>query len=187
MPTLTYGATMSLDGYMEDRAGRFDWTEPDTEVHTFINDLYRETGTFLFGRRMYETMAVWETDPALANDNEIMADFAAIYAAADKVVYSTTLDAPWTTRTRLEREFDPDAVRELKSAASRNLSIGGPGIGAHAFRAGLVDELYLFVAPVWLGGGKPMLPDFRVDLALVDEHRFDSGTVFLRYRVEPAR
>ena len=183
MGKLTYGATISLDGYMEDRDGKFDWSEPDEEVHTFINDLYRSTGTFLFGRRMYETMAVWDTDPDLINANEITADFAGIYQAADKIVYSTTLDATWTQRTRLERHFDPDAVRDLKTSASSDLSIGGADLTAHAFRAGLVDELYFFVAPISLGGGKPALPDFRVDFALVDEQRFASGLIFLRMKV----
>ncbi|HUR47974.1 MAG TPA: dihydrofolate reductase family protein [Acidimicrobiales bacterium] len=186
MAKLIYGANMTLDGYMEDRDGKFDWSEPDEEVHTFINDLYRSTGTFLFGRRMYETMAVWDTDPELATSNEVMADFAGVYQAADKVVYSTTLDAPWTPRTRLEREFDPDAVRELKNTASRDLAIGGPDLAAHAFRAGLVNELCFFVAPVSVGGGKPALPDFRVDFTLADQHRFPNGWVFLRYEVNSA-
>ena len=183
MAKLTYGATTSLDGYMEDRDGRFDWSEPDEEVHTFINDLYRSTGTFLFGRRMYETMAVWDTDPELINANEITADFAGIYQAADKIVYSTTLDATWTERTRLMREFDPDAIRDLKASASSDLSIGGADLTVHAFRAGLVDELYFFVAPVSLGGGKPALPDFRLDLTLIDEQRFAGGLIFLRMKV----
>ena len=184
MAKLAYGINMTLDGYMEDREGNFDWSEPDEEVHSFINDVYRATGTFLFGRRMYETMAVWDTDPELATANEYMADFARIYQAADKIVYSTTLDAPWTERTRLERGFDADAVRELKSSSSRDLAIGGPTIAADAFRAGLVDELNLFVGPAAVGGGKPALPDFRLNLSLTDEKRFTNGTVFLHYRVE---
>ena len=184
MGKLTYGASMSLDGYIEDRDGKFDWPGLDEEVHSFINDLYRSTGTFLFGRRMYETMAVWETDPELATANESTADFAGIYEAADKIVYSTTLDATWTKRTRLERAFDADAVRDLKSSASRDIAIGGPDLAADVFRAGLVDELYFFVVPVAVGGGKPALPDFRVDFTLIDEKRFASGRVFLRYRVE---
>ena len=184
MAKLIYGANMSLDGYIEDREGKFDFTEPDEEVHSFINDLYRSTGTFLFGRRMYETMAVWEADEELARGSDIMADFAAIWRAADKVVYSTTLERTWTERTRLERRFDADAVRALKSSAAGDLEIGGADLSADAFRAALVDELYLFVAPVAVGGGKPALPDFRLHLALVDEHRFAGGTVFLRYRVQ---
>lgn len=184
MGRLTYGASMSLDGYMEDREGNFDWPAFDDEVHSFINDLYRSTGTFLFGRRMYETMAVWETDPELASSNEVMADFARIYEAADKIVYSTTLETTWTKRTRLERQFDADAVRELKSSSSRDIAIGGPGLASDVFRAGLVDELYFFVVPVSVGGGKPALPDFRLDFELIDEKRFSAGRVFLRYRVD---
>ena len=184
MGKLTYGASMSLDGYMEDRDGRFDWGEPDEEVHSFINDLYRPTGTFLFGRRMYETMAVWETDPELASGSEVMADFARIYEAADKIVYSTTLEGTWTERTRLERQFDANAVRELKSSSPRDIAIGGPDLASDVFRAGLVDELYFFVLPVSVGGGKPALPDFRVDFELIDEKRFSAGWAFLRYRVE---
>ena len=184
MAKLTYPAMTSLDGYIEDDTGRFDWAVPDAEVHAFVNDLERPIGTHLYGRRMYETMAVWETDPALAARSDLMADYASAWQAADKVVYSSTLAAPRTANTRLERHFDPSAVRDLKAAASRDLLVGGPNLAAQALVAGLVDELALFVWPVVLGGRTPALPtDMRVDLKLIDEHRFSSGVVHLRYRL----
>jgi dihydrofolate reductase len=179
---LIYSAIQSLDGYIEDEDGRFDWAEPDAEVHSFVNDLERPVGTYLYGRRMYETMAGWETDPSLAAQSPRMRDFAELWQAADKVVYSTTLKEVATSRTRIERAFEPDTVRRLKAAAPSDLTIGGPGLAAHAFAAGLVDECQLFVAPVIVGGGKPSLPaGVPVQLELVAERRFESGFVFLRY------
>ncbi|HYD54094.1 MAG TPA: dihydrofolate reductase family protein [Gemmatimonadaceae bacterium] len=184
MPTLIYLTNVSLDGYIEDSTGRFDWSVPDTQLHQFFNDLTRPIGTFLYGRRLYETMAVWETDPDLAAGDPVTEEFAAIWRAADKVVWSTTLDAPRTARTRLERTFDPAAVRELRAGATRDLAIGGAELAAHALHAGLVDEVHLVVHPVIVGGGKPALPDgFRADLTLLDERRFAGGHVYLRYAV----
>jgi dihydrofolate reductase len=184
MPKLVYSAIASLDGYLADENGNFDWAEPDEEVHAFINDLERLVGTYLYGRRMYETMAVWETDAALAARSEIMRDFAQIWQAADKIVYSKTLDNAPTARTRIERDFDPEAVRQMKRSAGSDLTVGGPDLAADAFNAGLVDECHMFVAPIVVGGGKQSLPDdVRLELELLDEHRFGSGMVHLRYRV----
>ena len=185
MAKLIYTAIASLDGYVADAEGKFDWAAPDAEVHAFINDLERPVGTYLYGRRMYETMAGWETDPALAARSEpIMRDFAGIWQAAEKVVYSRTLAEAPTQRTRIEREFDPEAVRRMKAAAVKDLGVGGAELAAHAFRAGLVDECHLFVAPVIVGGGKRSLPDdVRLELELLDERRFAAGMVFLRYGV----
>jgi dihydrofolate reductase len=183
MARLIYTAIASLDGYIEDEHGRFDWAEPDEEVHSFVNDLERPVGTYLFGRRMYETMVAWET-LALGDQPPHMRDFAEIWRAADKVVYSKTLDAVSSARTRIERDFDPEAVRALKAAAGRDLAVGGPDLAAHAFAAGLVDECHLFVAPIVVGGGKHSLPDkVRVRLELLDLRRFGSGMVYVRYHV----
>ena len=183
MAKLIYSAITSLDGYIEDEDGAFDWAAPDEEVHAFVNDLVRPIGTYLDGRRMYDTMAVWETMP-VADAPPAAQDFAAIWRAADKVVYSTTLTSVASARTRLERTFDPDAVRVRKAAAARDLAVGGPALAARAIRAGLVDECQLFVAPVVVGGGKPALPDHvRLRLALLDTRRFASGVVHLRYAV----
>ena len=182
MAKLIYSAITSLDGYIEDEDGAFDWAAPDEEVHAFVNDLVRPIGTYLDGRRMYDTMAVWETMP-VADAPPAAQDFAAIWRAADKVVYSTTLTSVASARTRLERTFDPDAVRASKAAAARDLAVGGPTLAARAIRAGLVDECQLFVAPVVVGG-KPALPDHvRLRLALLDMRRFASGVVHLRYAV----
>jgi dihydrofolate reductase len=182
---LIYAAITSLDGYIEDENGNFDWAEPDEEVHNFVNELERPVGTYLYGRRMYETMAGWETDPTLAEQSPQMGDFAKMWQAAEKVVYSTTLKTVSTARTRIEREFDPEPVREMKASADRDITVGGPELAAHAFRAGLVDECHLFLTPVVVGGGKRALPgDVRLELELVDERRFAGGTVFLRYRVK---
>jgi dihydrofolate reductase len=181
--TLIYSAIASLDGYIEDRDGRFDWAVPDDEVHGFINDLQRPVGTYLYGRRMYETMAGWETDHTLAAQSQLMRDFAQIWQGADKIVYSTTLENPSTARTRIERDFDPEAVRRLKASEDRDLTVGGPDLAGHAFKAGLVDEFQLFVAPVVVGGGKQSLPDgVRLELELLDQRRFGNGMVYLRYR-----
>jgi dihydrofolate reductase len=183
MAKLIYIANVSLDGFMEDARGSFDWSEPSEEVFAFITDLVRPVGTSLLGRRMYETMAVWETDATLAAQSESMADFAKVWQAEDKVVYSTTLRVLSTARTRLERSFDPDSVRDMKRAATADLTVGGANLATHAFNAGLVDECHLFIYPVLVGGGKPGLPrDTRAELQLVDERRFTNGVVYLRHR-----
>jgi dihydrofolate reductase len=183
MGKLIYSAIASLDGYVADADGKFDWGEPDEEVHAFVNDLERPVGTHLYGRRLYEVMVVWDDAEAFSDRPPHIQDFARLWQAADKVVYSTTLDAVSTARTRIEREFDPEAVRRMKAAAERDLIVGGPALAAHAFHAGLVDECHLFLAPVVVGGGKQSLPDdVRLDLELVDERRFGNGMVHLRYR-----
>jgi dihydrofolate reductase len=184
MAKLIYASNMSLDGWTEDESGGFDWAPRDDDVFTSITKLMGSVGTYLYGRRMYETLAVWETDATLAARSELMAGYASAWQAADKVVYSSTLTAPPTAKTRLERHFDPSAVRALKAAAGRDLLIGGPNLAAQALGAGLVDELALFVWPVILGGRNPALPTkTRADLELIDEHRFNSGVVHLRYRL----
>jgi dihydrofolate reductase len=181
MAKLIYSAIASLDGYIEDEGGKFDWAEPDAEVTAFINDVERPVGTYLYGRRLYEVMVAWETI-SLADRPPFVRDFAAIWRAADKIVYSKTLEAVSSARTRVERDFDPEAVRQLKAAAGRDLTVGGPDLAAHAFKAGLVDELHLFIAPVVVGGGKQSLPDnVRLKLELLEERRFGSGMVHLRY------
>ena len=183
MANLIYSAITSLDGYIEDSDGNFDWAEPDEEVHGFINELERPVGTYLYGRRMYEVMIGWETDPTLAEQSPYMRDFAEIWRAADKIVYSTTLKEASTARTLIERDFDADAVREMKGSAQRDLAVGGPDLAASAFRARLIDECHLFVVPIVVGGGKQALPDgVRIELDLLDERRFGNGTVYLRYR-----
>jgi dihydrofolate reductase len=183
MAKLIYSAITSLDGYVADEDGRFDWAMPDEQVHAFVNDLMRPVGTHLYGRRLYEVMAGWETDPTLAEQSPVMRDFAELWQAADKIVYSTTLAAPSTARTRIERAFDPAAVGELKAAADRDLLVGGPELAAQAFAAGLVDECRLFLAPIIVGGGKQALPDHvRLRLELLDERRFGNGMVHLGYR-----
>jgi dihydrofolate reductase len=183
MAALTYTAIASLDGYVEDAEGGFGWAEPDEEVHAFVNELERPVGTYLYGRRLYEVMRAWETLP-LEGEPVYIREFAELWRAAEKVVYSRTLAEPATARTRIEHEFDPDAVRELKAAAAHDLAVGGADLAAHAFAAGLVDEVRLFLAPVLVGGGKRALPDeVRLPLELVDERRFGRGFVFLRHRV----
>ena len=183
MARLIYTAICSLDGYIEDANGQFNWAAPDEEVHQFINDLERSAGTHLYGRRMYETLMVWETDPTLASDSPITRDYAQIWQAAEKVVFSRTLQAVPTRRTRIERDFDPAAIRQLKETAERDILIGGPELAVEAFRAGLVDECQLFLTPILVGGGKSALPkDVRLELELIDERRFGSGVVFLRYQ-----
>jgi dihydrofolate reductase len=184
MAKLIYSAIASLDGYIEDADGRFDWATPSEEAHAFINELEAPVGTYLYGRRMYETMVGWETDPALAEHSPAMRDFAAVWQAADKVVYSSTLAEVSTRRTRIERRFDADEVRELKAAAGSDLAIGGAELAGHAFAAGLVDECHAFLAPALVGGGKRALPDHvRLDLELTDQRRFESGMVYLRYAI----
>ena len=188
MANLIYLANTSLDGYTEDKDGKFDWTEPDEEGFRFITNLVRGTGTHLYGRRMYETMRVWETDPNLAAESPLRRDFAEIWQAADKLVYSRTLEAVSTRRTQIERNFNPGAIRQLKEAVEQDILIGGPELAAHAFRAGLIDECHLFVAPIILGGGKPALPDnVRLELELLEERRFGNGVVFLRYRTRQGK
>jgi dihydrofolate reductase len=183
MAKLIYSALASLDGYTADADGNFDWAAPDDEVHAFVNDLERPIGTHLYGRRMYETMAVWDTMP-LSGEPEVMRDYAAIWRAADKVVYSRTLEGVGTPRTRLERELDPDAVRRMKAEAERDISIGGPELAGQAIEAGLVDELQLFLAPISVGGSKHSLPTTtKVQLELRELRRFGRGTVYLRYAV----
>jgi len=185
MAKLIYSAITSLDGYIADEDGNFDWAAPDEEVHTFVNDLERPVGTYLYGRRMYEVMVAWEMAHTFADQRPVMQDFAKIWQAADKVVYSRTLAAASTTRTRIERDFDPEAVRQLKAAAERDFTVGGPTLGAHAITAGLVDEYHLFVWPVVVGGGKHFLPNrARLQLELLDERRFTNGMVYLRYRTQ---
>jgi dihydrofolate reductase len=183
MAKLIYSAIASLDGYVADEDGNFDWAVPDEEVHAFINDLDRPVGTYLYGRRMYETMVGWETDHTLADQSLLMRDFAEIWQAANKIVYSKTLEAVSTARTRIERDFDPEVVGRMKAVAGRDLIVGGPELAAQAFKAGLVDELHLFVAPMVVGGGKRSLPnEVRLKLELLDERVFGSGMVYLYYR-----
>ena len=183
MATLSYSALASLDGVIADEQGRFDWAEPDPEVHAFVNDLERPVGTHLYGRRMYEVMVWWETLD-LADVPPHIRDYAEVWRNADKIVYSRTLPSVSSARTRLEREFDPDVVRRLKEDAERDLSIAGPGLAAHALAAGLVDEVHLLLSPHVVGGGTRAFPDgVRLPLELVDERRFGNGTVYLRYRV----
>jgi dihydrofolate reductase len=180
---LVYSALASLDGYVEDESGGFGWAAPDEEVHAFVNDEERHVGTYLYGRGMYETMAVWETWDVGA-EPAVIRDFAAIWRAADKVVFSRGLGEVTTERTRLERELDPEAIRALKESSDRDLSIGGAGIAASALAAGLVDEIRLILVPVAVGGGKPALPrELRLDLELRDERRFSGGAVRLAYGV----
>jgi dihydrofolate reductase len=184
MARLIYSAIASLDGYVADEDGRFDWSAPDEEVHAFVNDQERPIGTYLYGRRMYDVMAVWQTMPDGPDEPPAIHDYAAIWRAADKVVYSRTLEAPRTPRTRIEREFDAGAVRALKEAAAADLSIGGPALAAEALRAGLVDEVHLFLSPVVVGGGNAALPNgLRVRLELLDERRFGNGVVHVAYAI----
>jgi dihydrofolate reductase len=180
MAKLIYTSITSLDGYVADASGSWDWSFPDEEVHAFVNDLERPIGTHLYGRRLYEVLKVWETmdDPEPA-----MRDYATLWRASEKIVFSRTLEEVSSARTRIEREFDPDAVRALKDAAEADIGIGGPHLAAAALQAGLVDEIGLLVSPVVVGGGNPALPDdVRVDLELLDERRFGNGVVYLRYR-----
>ena len=185
MASLIYSVIESLDGYIADENGNFDWAAPDDEVHAFVNDLERQIGTHLFGRRMYEVMVYWETAHMLAGQSAVELDYAGLWQAADKIVYSRTLEAASSARTRIERDFDPSAIREMKASAQRDVSVGGPDLAAQAIKAGLVDELHLFVTPVVVGGGKQALPNnFRLNLELLDERRFGSGVVHLHYRTK---
>ena len=183
MAKLIYSGITSLDGYVADENGNFDWAAPDEEVHAFVNDLERPVGTYLYGRRMYEVMVAWETVHTLADQPPFVQDFAGIWRAADKIVYSKTLQAVSSARTRIERDFDPEAVRQMKASAGRDITVGGPDLAAQALKAGLVDEYHLFVAPIVVGGGKQFLPDHvRLKLELLDERRFGNGVVHLHYR-----
>lgn len=183
MTRLIYVTNVTLDGYIEDESGAFDFGPADAEVFRSHTDLLQSAGTFLYGRRLYETMAVWETDATLAAQSDLTADFATAWQTANKVVYSTTLTAAPTANTRIERHFDPTEVRELKATASGDITVGGANLAAQAFKAGLVDECQLFVWPTVLGGGKPALPtDDRADFELIDQRRFGNGVVLLRYR-----
>jgi dihydrofolate reductase len=185
MAKLIYTAITSLDGYVADKDRKFGWAEPDEEVHTFVNDLERPVGTHLYGRRMYEVLVTWE-NLSLAGQPPYIRDFAEIWRAADKIVFSRTLETVSSARTRLEREFNADEVRQLKAEATRDLAVGGPGLAAEAFRAGLVDEVHLYLAPIVVGGGLAALPDdVRLKLELLDERRFGNGMVHLSYRAEP--
>jgi dihydrofolate reductase len=183
MAKLIYTAITSLDGYVADADGNFDWAEPDEEVFTFVNDLERPIGTYLYGRRMYEVMVYWETLPTSADQPPVERDFAELWQAADKIVYSTTLEEVSSARTRIERDFDPEAVRQWKATAARDITVAGPDLAAQAIKAGLVDECHLIVSPIVVGGGKPALPNnVRLNLELLDERRFGSGVVHLHYR-----
>jgi len=183
MAKLIYSAITSLDGYVADEDGNFDWAAPDEEVHTFVNDLERPVGTYLYGRRMYETMVYWETAHTVSDQPPGVQDFAQIWQAADKIVYSKTLQTVSSAKTRIERAFDPKAVRQMIALAERDITVGGPDLAAQAIRAGLVDELHLFVTPIMVGGGKQSLPDHvHLQLELLDERRFGSGMVHLHYR-----
>jgi dihydrofolate reductase len=182
MARLIYSAIASLDGYVADEHGKFDWAEPDDEVHRFVNDLERPVGTYLYGRRMYDVMVLWETAHTLADQPTFARDFGVLWQAAEKVVYSRTLETVSSARTRIEREFDPEAVRQLKAESESDLSVGGPHLAAQAIRAGLVDEYQLFLNPIVVGGGNQALPDdVRLQLELLDERRFGNGVVYLRY------
>ena len=179
MAKLIYSAIASLDGYVADEQGRWDWSMPDEEVHAFVNELERPIGTYLLGRRMYEVLVAWET---MDDEHPLMRDYAELWRASDKIVYSRSLEAPSSARTRIERAFDPDAVRAMKAAAGADLSVGGPALAAQALAAGLVDEIHLLLSPIVVGGGNRALPDgLRVPLELVDERRFGNGVVHLHY------
>jgi dihydrofolate reductase len=184
MARLIYSTIASLDGYIADEAGKFDWAKPDEEVHTFINDLERPVGTHLLGRRMYEVLAYWDDPPNLDEQPSFVQEFAVIWQAADKVVYSKTLETARTARTRMERDFDPEAVRQLKAQSDRDVTVGGPELAAQAITAGLVDDYQLFIVPFVVGAGTQALPSDggRIALELLDERRFRNGTVFLHYR-----
>jgi dihydrofolate reductase len=185
MARLVYSAITSLDGYVEDEHGRFEWGEPDDEVLRVINELERPIGTYLYGRRMYETMVFWETAPLTDEQPAAARDFTEIWQAADKVVYSRTLQSVASARTRLEPAFDPDAVRRLKASSERDLSIGGAELAGAAIAAGLVDELHLFLCPVVLGGGKPALAQpVRSQLTLRESTRFGGGVAHLHYELD---
>jgi dihydrofolate reductase len=183
MAKLIYSAITSLDGYVADGDGKFDWAAPDEEVHSFVNDLERPVGTYLYGRRMYEVMGAWETMDRIADQPPVVHDYAEIWQAADKIVYSKTLETVSSARTRIERDFDPEAVRQMKAQAGSDITVGGPDLAAQAIKAGLVDEYHFFLTPILVGGGKRSFPDnVRLKLELLDERRFGNGVVHLHYR-----
>ena len=183
MAKLIYSTITSLDGYVADVDGRFDWSAPDEEVHAFVNDLERSVGTYLYGRRMYEVMVYWETAHTVADQPPYIQDYAAIWQTADKIVYSRSLETVASARTRIERELDPEAVRQMKAGDDRDISVGGPHLAAQTIEVGLVDEIHLFLAPIVVGAGNPSLPnDVRLELELLDEHTFGNGVVHLHYR-----
>ena len=183
MAKLIYSAITSLDGYVADEDGKFDWAAPDEEVHSFVNDLERGVGTYLYGRRMYEVMGAWETMDTSAEQPAVVQDYAEIWRAAEKIVYSKRLETVSSARTRIEHDFDSEAVRQLKAQARRDISVGGPDLAAQAIKAGLVDEYHLFVTPIVVGGGKQSYPDnVRLNLELLGERRFGNGVVHLHYR-----
>jgi dihydrofolate reductase len=185
MGKLIYSAITSLDGYVADEQGNFDWAAPDVEVHTFVNELERPIGTYLYGRRMYEVMSYWETAGAVADSPSHVKDYTEIWQAADKIVYSKTLETVSSARTRIERDFDPEIVRQLKASAGRDITVGGPDLAGQAIKAGLVDELQLFLSPVVVGGGTHFLShDVQLQLDLLDERRFANGAVYLHYRTK---
>jgi dihydrofolate reductase len=182
MAKLIYSAITSLDGYVADEDGKFDWAEPDEEMHTFVNELERPVGTYLYGRRMYEVMGAWET-MNLSEQPAFIRDYAEIWRAADKIVYSKTLETVSSAKTRVERDFDPESIRQMKTSAGHDISVGGPELAAQAFKAGLVDECHLFLTPIIVGGGNRSLPNnVRLKLELLDERRFGNGVVHLHYR-----
>lgn len=184
MPKLVYTMNTSLDGYVNDADGRLDWSAPDDEVHQFFNDLESSVGTALYGRRLYETMVYWDTPESVDGRPAIEQEYARVWRAQERIVFSRTLETSRTARTRIERAFDPALVRRLKAEAQRDLSIGGATLAGQALAAGLVDEIGLMVKPVIIGGGTRALPDgLRLDLSLIEERRFASGAVYLHYRV----
>jgi dihydrofolate reductase len=186
MGNLIYSAIASLDGYVEDLAGGFEWATPDEEVLRFVNDLERPIGTYLFGRRMYETMLYWETAHTIPDQSPLGRDFTDIWQAAEKIVYSRSLHDVSSARTRIERSFDPETVHRLKTTSAHDMTVGGAELAGQALTSGIVDELQLFTVPVLVGGGKPWIPDgIRLDLELLDTHRFEGGVIFLRYRPKP--
>ena len=183
MARLIYSPITSLDGYVADEKGSFEWAAPDEEVHAFVNDLERPVGTYLYGRRMYEVMRYWETAPTSGEVAPVMRDYAEIWQAANKIVFSKTLEEVFTARTRIEHDFDPEAIRQLKASAERDITVGGSELAGQAIKAGLVDELHVFLTPVVVGGGNQALPNgVRVNLELLDERRFGNGVVHLQYR-----
>jgi len=185
MAKLIYSAIASLDEYVVDKNGKFDWAAPDEEVHAFVNDLEREIGTYLYGRRIYEVMTYWETQPAEGDDPMVMRDYGKIWREAEKIVFSRTLTMASTAKTRIENSFEPDAIAKLKGQSSRDLSVGGAELAGEAIKAGLVDEIHLFLHPIVIGGGRRALPDGTiVRLELLNERRFKSGVVHVHYRVK---
>lgn len=184
MAKLIYTAISSLDGYVADVEGNFEWSAPDEEVHRFVNDLERPIGTYLLGRRMYEVMRYWDTAPTGDHEPSAGQEYAKIWQATDKIVYSKSLHRVSAGNTRIEREFEPEAIKQLKTTATRDVSVGGPTLAAQALKLGLVDECHLFLSPIIVGGGNPALPDnVRLGFELLDTRRFANGVVHLHYRV----